>query len=57
MNRLDQRSERVRQARIALLGAVRRKSVMACEDGKLVTLKPLLPADIDAAWDAPARRR
>jgi hypothetical protein len=57
MNRLDQRSQRVRQARIALIKAVRRKSMLACGDSGLATLKPLLPADIDAAWDARAITR
>jgi len=52
---LDQRSARVRQARIALIRAVRRKSMMACEGGGLATPQPLLPADIDAAWDAGAK--
>jgi hypothetical protein len=56
MDRLDQRSQRVRQARIALIRAVHRK-IIAREDSGLATLKPLLPADIDAAWDARARTR
>jgi hypothetical protein len=56
MNRLDQRWQRVRQARIALIRAVHRK-IIAREDSGLATLKPLLPAGIDAAWDARARTR
>jgi hypothetical protein len=57
MNRWDERSEDFRRARLELIKALHRKSLLDREDAEFAAPKPLLPAERDAAWDAPPRSR
>ena len=57
MNRSDGRGEDVRQARMELIKALHRKSLLEREEAEFAARKPLLPDDIDAAWDAPRKSR
>jgi hypothetical protein len=57
MNRSEGRGEDVRQARMELIKALHRKSLLEREEADLAALRPRLPDDIDAAWDAPRKSR
>jgi hypothetical protein len=57
MNRWDERPDAFRQARLELIKALHRKSLLEREDTEFAAPKPLLPADIDAVWDTPPRSR
>jgi hypothetical protein len=55
MDRWDERPDAFRQARLELIKAQHRKSLLEREDAKPDAPKPQLPAEMDAAWDAPPR--
>ncbi len=57
MNYSDRRAEQIRREQSELLKAIRRQQAIDREEAEFARLKPLLPADIDAAWDAPSRDR
>jgi hypothetical protein len=56
MNRWDERPDEFRRARLELLKAQHRKSLVEPEEAKPEAPKPRLPTDIDAVWDAPRSR-
>jgi hypothetical protein len=59
MNRWDERPDEYRRARLELIKAVHRRSLLNREDAASVDPKsePPLPEAIDAAWDMPPRSR
>jgi hypothetical protein len=57
MNRWDERPDAFRRARLELIKAIHRKSLLDRENTESSAPKALLPADMDAAWDAPPRSR
>jgi hypothetical protein len=57
VNYSDRRAEQIRREQSELLKAIRRQQAIDREEAEFARLKPLLPADIDAAWDAPSRDR
>jgi hypothetical protein len=57
MNRWDERPDEFRRARLELIKALHRKSLLDREDAESAARKPVLPAEMDATWDAPPRSR
>lgn len=53
MDRRDERSDAFRRARLELIRALHRKSLLDREATGSVAPKPPLPAEMDAAWDTP----
>jgi hypothetical protein len=56
MNRWDERPDDFRRARLELIKAQHRKSLLEHEEAKPDAPKPRLPAEMDAVWDAPKSR-
>jgi len=57
MNEWDERPDAFRRARLELIKALHRKSLLEREDAQSAAPKPPLPAATDAAWDALQRSR
>lgn len=52
VNNSDGRAQQIRREQGALLEGINRQQAIDREETELARLKPLLPADIKAAWDA-----
>lgn len=50
MNNSDGRAERIRLEQLELLEAMHRQEIIDREQAEFARLKPLLAADIQAAW-------
>jgi hypothetical protein len=57
MNRWDERPDDVRRARLDLIKALHRKSLLELDEAKPDARRPPLPEEMDAAWDAPSGSR
>jgi hypothetical protein len=57
MNSWDERSDDDRRARLELIKALHRKSLLEPEEPEPAKPTPQLPAELDAAWDALQKTR
>jgi hypothetical protein len=57
MDTWDERPDAFRRARLELIKALHRKSLLDRENAESAAPKPPLPADMDADWDAPPKSR